>query len=377
MTTPQLEYSVAELLADDDVAEPLIAGGVRCHGGFDADGRYRSPRGKFRRPAIAAWEQHRVEQFGTPVLDVPLESWPENFPSVAQSKFLLAHGIRQPTIAALTRIGIVEGFGGVLRQLPVPDFRRCFEEDVTGTAISHIEGGLFEAHARDEAGHGDQAGHSRMWFAARDLAFGPQGEGGDSDQLRRHMQGAFSAGSGAGGRASSPAPAAAPAQVLPHDVDPVLEHLVTRMIGLLLIEISAFHGFRWAESVLSDTELVDGAGEAALLVSYIRADETPHVDWLRTALSEMRDRTWVGEGGQHHPGTEMVGRLWQRAIDDSRTVRRRESVAAVLRDVEQATAGVAGGADLFHEMLQMGPVRRLDDGTVVDARTVSGGEGGG
>ena len=66
-----------------------------------------------------------------------------------------------PTISALTRIGTVEGFGGMLRLLRVPDFRRCFEEDITGTAIAHIDHGLFEAHARDEAGFGDLAGHDR------------------------------------------------------------------------------------------------------------------------------------------------------------------------------------------------------------------------
>ena len=77
----------------------------------------------------------------------------------------------EPTIAALTRIGTVEGFGGMLRQLPMPEFERCFVEDITGTAIAHIGRGLFEAHARDEAGHGDQAGHDGMWFAARDIAF--------------------------------------------------------------------------------------------------------------------------------------------------------------------------------------------------------------
>ena len=49
------------------------------------------------------------------------------------------------------------------------------------------------------------------------------------------------------------------------------------MIGLLLIEISAFHGFTWAEGVLSDTDLIAGDGEAARIISYIRADETPHV----------------------------------------------------------------------------------------------------
>ena len=87
------------------------------------------------------------------------------------------------------------------------------------------------------------------------------------------------------------------------------------MIGLLLIEISAFHGFRWAEAVLGDTELVAGDGEAATLVSYIRSDETPHVAWLRTALSEMRDRTWVGTNGRSHAGTDMIGRLWDRALE--------------------------------------------------------------
>ena len=90
--------------------------------------------------------------------------------------------------------------------------------------------------------------------------------------------------------------------MLPDDIDFTLEMVVSRMIGLLLIEISAFHGFKWAEAVLSDTELVAGEGEAARVISYVRADETPHVAYLRTALSEMRDRTWVGEGGEQPQG---------------------------------------------------------------------------
>ena len=73
--------------------------------------------------------------------------------------------------------------------------------------------------------------------------------------------------------------------------------MLRRMVGLLFIEVSAFHMFAWAEEVLSDRDLVAGDGEAAALVSYIRADETPHVDYLRTALTEMRDRTFVGESG--------------------------------------------------------------------------------
>ena len=50
-----------ELLATDPGIEPLIVGGYRCHGGFDDDGRYHSPRTRFRVPAIEAWQQqHRA-----------------------------------------------------------------------------------------------------------------------------------------------------------------------------------------------------------------------------------------------------------------------------------------------------------------------------
>ena len=86
---------------------------------------------------------------------------------------------------------------------------------------------------------------------------------------------------------------------------------------MLFIEISAFHTFRWAEALLADPDLVAGDGEAARLVSYMRADETPHVEYLRTVLSEMRDRTWVGTSGRKYSGAEMIGTLWDRALAQS------------------------------------------------------------
>ena len=46
-----------------------------------------------------------------------------------------------------------------------------FAESIDGTAIAHLQRGLFEAHARDEAGWEEEAGHKQMWFAARDIAF--------------------------------------------------------------------------------------------------------------------------------------------------------------------------------------------------------------
>lgn len=142
MGTMQTEFTASELLADHDIAEPLIADGLRCHGGFDQQGHYVSPRTKYRWPAIHAWEEQRQAQFSTPILDVPLDTWPKNFPNVEQSKFLLRHDVPGPTIAALTRIGVVEGFGGLLRSLPIPEFSRCFDEEIAGTAIAHIGGGL-------------------------------------------------------------------------------------------------------------------------------------------------------------------------------------------------------------------------------------------
>ena len=48
-------------------------------------------------------------------------------------------------------------------------------------------------------------------------------------------------------------------------------------------------------------------------MSYIRADETPHVEYLQDrAVSEMRDRTRRGQSGAHHAGADMIGRIWDR-----------------------------------------------------------------
>jgi len=56
MSTAQVEFTEAELLANHAVSTPLIAGGVRCHGGFTDDGHYVSPRTKFRVPGVTAWQ---------------------------------------------------------------------------------------------------------------------------------------------------------------------------------------------------------------------------------------------------------------------------------------------------------------------------------
>jgi hypothetical protein len=346
----QLTWSADELLAGHDVVEPLIAGGVRCHGGFAADGAYVSPRTRNRVPAITAWQQAHREQFGTEILHAPLELWPEVFPNVAQSKYLLREGVREPTISSLTRIGTVEGFGSMIRAVKVDDMQAHFDESIADTAIAHLQQGLFEAHARDEAGWEDEGGHKQMWFAARDIAF-EHPVSDDMTQLMLERMGIAPA----GGKPPTPEEVRRNAEAMRRfpDIDLSLEMMLRRMVGLVLIEVSAFHTFAWAEEVLADPDLVAGAGEAATLVSYVRADETPHVEYLRTALTEMRDRTFIGESGRRIPGADVIGELWDAALEQSLGANRENFVRTATAEVEHALTDNPRRADIlegFHAL---------------------------
>jgi hypothetical protein len=165
----RLTFTPDELLDSGPYAAPLVAGGVRCHGGFDADGRYRSPRTVHRAPAIAAW-QARLASEGAPLLEIPRALMPPQYPNVGQATLLLANGVRDPIVRTLTIISIVEGFGAIIRDVRAPDLAALVVEPIEGTALAHLGGGLFEAHARDESGFKDEGGHKQMWEAARDLA---------------------------------------------------------------------------------------------------------------------------------------------------------------------------------------------------------------
>ena len=74
-----LTYSFDEIMSDSPVEEPLIAGGVRCHGGY-VNGEYVPPRSAMRRPAIEAWRQ-RLSDDGHPLIHVPEKYVPPNYPN--------------------------------------------------------------------------------------------------------------------------------------------------------------------------------------------------------------------------------------------------------------------------------------------------------
>ena len=345
--TLQTEFTVDELLADHDTVEPLVAGGVHCHGGFDDEGAYVSPRTKHRVPGIEAWQRRHVQEFGRNIIDIPLETWPEHFPNLAQARLLIEAGVREPLIATLTRIGTVEGFGANIRYLQPGDMQRHFDESIKGTAIDHLGRGLFEAHGRDEAGWEREAGHKDMWFAARDIAFENPTAKVDIEGMLQRM--GFGPAAGGGGGAASPFD-----RILPDDVDPDLEFMAALMVRVLFIEIQAFHTFAWSEAWLSDPKLVAGDGEAARLVGYIRADETPHVGYLKTALTEMRDRTWIGTSGKKHKGEDLIGILWHRALDQSLGAGRHANRKAVLGEVELWCNRRPNGKELIEQFHALG-----------------------
>ncbi|MDH3685354.1 MAG: hypothetical protein OEP95_03965, partial [Myxococcales bacterium] len=111
-----LVYSADQLLDSGGYDSPLIAGGVRCHGGFDEDGLYRSPRTLHRGPAIEAW-QNRLAREGAELIQIDRALMPPQYPNTQQAKLLLRHGVRDPIVRALTIISIVEGFGAVIRDV--------------------------------------------------------------------------------------------------------------------------------------------------------------------------------------------------------------------------------------------------------------------
>lgn len=368
MSNLQLEYTREELLATDAIDEPLVLSDVRCHGGMRSDGSYVTPRTRFRNPAIDAWKQNHLEQFGGDILHAPLETWPRNYPNVEQSKFLLRNGIREPIIANLTRIGTVEGFGAMLGYLGLDDMQRFFVEDVRGTAIDHLSKGLLEAHGRDEGGWEKEAGHKHMWYVVRDIAFeNPLTE--DQTALMMERLG-VGGGSGSGSSDVGAARERFMGRRMFDDLDIGLEMLLSMTTRVLFIECKAFHVFNWAQELLADNDLVAGEGRAPELVSYILRDEMPHVGYAQVALTEMQERTFKGLSGRHYSGKEIIGSLWDSALSDSMGVLEDQNRMFVLGEVERALETKHNGAELLEEFHRLGDIRPGPDGTFggVDAK---------
>lgn len=318
-----LEFTFEQLMTEQNYQEPLIAADVRCHGGY-IDGAYVPPRSKVRGPAVASWRD-RLRREALPLVHVPAAYVPPNYPNYPQAKFLMQEGIHEPVTRALTLIAIIEGFGARIRDLPVPDFKSEIREDITGTALAHLGGGLFEAHARDEAGHRDQGGHKQMWEAARDIGLDKPKIPGDV--LMRLMSGG-----GPRGEVHRLYP-----QLSAH-----MEGMITSMAAVLVVETFAEDTFDWAMKLLGDPEVAVNAERARHLVSCIAADEIPHVDYLTVALSELRGRTLQSADGAYQvQGAEVVDSIFARQLRGMATRRPAEQRERMRNDIHSTIADAA------------------------------------
>ena len=316
VASSQLEFTFDEIMTDDAYEEPLIACGVRCHGGY-TDGAYVSPRGAIRRPAIVNW-QAALSEAGASMVAVPEKYVPPHYPSYPQAKFLLQEGIVEPVTRSLTIISIVEGFGARIREVKVPDFASEIEESIDGTALAHLANGLFEAHARDEAGHRDKGGHKQMWEAARDVGLDKPDI--PNEILLRLMSG------GSRGETRRLFPA----------LSERMESMITMMANVLIIETFAEGTFAWAQDLLGDPEVCADAERAAHLVNCVARDEVPHVDYLTVALSELRTRTLrSADGKQAVAGAEVVDTIFRRQLRGMATQRPRQNRERMREEIRQ------------------------------------------
>ena len=82
------------------------------------------------------------------------------------------------------------------------------------------------------------------------------------------------------------------------------------------------------------------------MVGYIRSDETPHVEYLRTALSELRACTLVGVAGEEMEGAQVIDTLLNRTLRVLTTQRPRLQREDARLDIAAAVASQADAAGL-------------------------------
>ncbi|HEY0105455.1 MAG TPA: hypothetical protein VGB91_05170 [Rhizomicrobium sp.] len=296
----KLVYSRDEIMADHAYARPQIEAGYRLHGGFDAAGTYISPRTLNRWPAVAAW-QGQLESRGFPVIDASLHLLKRGpYPTAAQQKFLLGQGVGETLWNALTITGVIEARGLMLAQAVAPDFQAIVVDDISQTALGHLNKGLLAAHGYDEGGRKSQGtgGHDDMWFAVRDALFGkdafaiPQ----VPDSISRPES----------------------ARRMPQ-IGKEFEDWILLLMNVLMIEVKAESFFAFCQEVMRDrANFADrraAADHAAELVERIRTDEAVHVAYLATVISELRSFALRTEQGATVPGASVIDPVWERMIE--------------------------------------------------------------
>lgn len=290
----KLVYTREEILAEHTYARPHVEAGYVLHGGFDAGGKYISPRTLNRWPAIRAWNEALKSRGYDPVDATQTILAREHFPNVAQQNLLLELGMGQTLWNSLTVTGVIEARGKRLAEATAPNFQSIVVEDISQTATGHLNKGLLVAHGLDEGGDGVKGGHDAMWFAVRDLLFGKDAysfpeipESLSRPELGRLMP------------------------QIPKDH----EDWILLLMNVLMIEVRAENFFSFCTQVMRDERnFRDRRGKAlhaAEIVDRIRQDEAPHVGYLTGVVSELRSFTFKAAAGGTISGMTMIDPIWR------------------------------------------------------------------
>jgi len=289
-----LVYAEDELLRDHPGLRPHVVAGRLMHGGFLSDGTYQPPRALVRTPALLAWAA-ALEADGGALFDAHASLLGgTRVPNVEQGRLLLRHGLGETFWNSLTIIGKIEAKGRLLAEFEFPDLQPYIVDDISHMGIGHLNKGLLKAHGWDEGGVDGIGAHDQMWFAARDLAFGP----------------------GAYADVEPPVNIARPEagrRWMP-EVSVAVEGLLSLLMNLLVIEFRAEIGFADSQALLRTPDLFADrraqAEEAAEIVERIRTDEEIHVYSLRVYLGECEHVTFRTTDGGTIAGRDLIERFW-------------------------------------------------------------------
>lgn len=292
----RLTYSQDELLADHDYVDDHVVQGVRLHGGFLADGSYQPPRALVREPALDGWEAALRRRGGEPFGATAQLLEGLRMPTAEQQLVLLRNGLGESFWNSLTITGKIEARGRLLAEMQFPDLQDVIVDDISEMAIGHLNRGLLLAHGIDEGGQPELGigGHDAMWFAARDLAFGPDAfpDVEPPDNIGRPDAGV---------------------RYVP-EVPPEIEGMVSFLANLLIIEFRAELGFADSQQILRTpdvfTDRRDEAELAAEIIGRIRVDEEIHVRSLNIYLGELRSVTFRTLDGGTVSGADLIDRFW-------------------------------------------------------------------
>jgi hypothetical protein len=127
------------------------------------------------------------------------------------------------------------------------------------------------------------------------------------------------------------------------ELDKKLYRMLSMMAQVYVVEVFAKRTFDWGVALLSDPEVSAQPERAGAMVDYIRSDESPHVEYLRTALSEARTRTLRTADGSTLAGATVVDGLMhhvlQRVIESRPREQRDDTRNALVRAIEAGQAG--------------------------------------